>query len=317
MVEGDAVASIAALMTAINTSNADVAGLNGALEVLDEEDAGIGAIVLTAAVAGLAGAFTVTDAEIDTAAVAEQSTLTFSTDDADYFAGGKLYVTIGGVAIEAEMVDGNAAGSIAALVTAINTSNADVAGLNGVLEVLTEDDVYAETGAITLTAAVAGLAGAFTVTDAEIDTPAGVAAQEIEETVPAEDADAASDSAPGYGGVPHTIDTITGFNLGVDKLDLSGGTDLLSDGDYTTVASNTITITDGLVTDYSGSDGNLLIGELLYLFESEKKTAAFEIADGYAVVQGDGVEGGQISDIVVYLVGTTGDPLTDLGDILV
>jgi hypothetical protein len=45
-------------------------------------------------------------------------------------------------------------------------------------------------------------------------------------------------------------------------------------------------------------------------------TTADTDATNYAVLQGDGVEGGQVSDIVVYLIGSTGGDLTNLGDIL-
>jgi hypothetical protein len=34
-------------------------------------------------------------------------------------------------------------------------------------------------------------------------------------------------------------------------------------------------------------------------------------------MQGDGVQGGQVSDILVRLIGATGGPLTDLSTILV
>ncbi|GAB1393621.1 hypothetical protein MASR1M60_17850 [Rhodocyclaceae bacterium] len=110
----------------------------------------------------------------DTVAVAgavagttEKDTLTFSTTNGDYYTGGKLYATIGGKAITADMVNNDAAGSLAALVDAINTSNGAADGLNGLLK--TTD--AAASGVITLEAAATGATG-FTVTDVKIDKAA-------------------------------------------------------------------------------------------------------------------------------------------------
>jgi hypothetical protein len=163
VVTGSAADSLAALVTAINASNADTtsAGLNGLLKTTSAASNGV--ITLEAATAGLTG-FDVSSVKLDKPATAEKDALTFSTTNADYYTGGKLYATIGGKAITANMVNGDAAGSQAALVTAINTSNADAAGLNGLLKTTNA----AVGGVITLEAATAGTTG-FAVTDVKVD----------------------------------------------------------------------------------------------------------------------------------------------------
>jgi hypothetical protein len=161
MVAGNAADSLAALVAAINTSNTDQAGLNGLLKTTNAASNGV--ITLEAATAGTTG-FDVSGVKLDKPATAEKDALTFSTTNADYYTGGKLYATIGGKAITANMVNGDAAGSQAALVTAINTSNADAAGLNGLLKTTNA----AVGGVITLEAATAGTTG-FAVTDVKVD----------------------------------------------------------------------------------------------------------------------------------------------------
>jgi len=67
-----------------------------------------------------APAFTIDSGEIDKAGVQQVVTVNFSNDDADYYAGGKLHVTVNGQPIEADMVAGSAHDSMQALVVAIN-----------------------------------------------------------------------------------------------------------------------------------------------------------------------------------------------------
>ncbi|GAB1393623.1 hypothetical protein MASR1M60_17870 [Rhodocyclaceae bacterium] len=161
VVAGNAASSLAALVSAINTSNSAGDGLNGLLKTTNAAAGGV--ITLEAATAGVAG-FTVTDVKVGKPATTKKDTLTFSTANSDYYTGGKLYATIGGKAITADMVNNDAAGSLAALVTAINTSNGAADGLNGLLKTTPA----AASGVITLEAATAGAAG-FTVANAKAD----------------------------------------------------------------------------------------------------------------------------------------------------
>jgi hypothetical protein len=124
---------------------------------------------------------------------------------------------------------------------------------------------------------------------------------------------AASDSAPGYGGVAHTIDNILNFDIATDKLDLAGGTGLLADSTYS-YNGHSITVSNGVVTAYNGTDGNVLIGELLHILTDTTNSVAFATTTGYTVLQGDGVADGQISDIVVKLIDTA--EITNLATIL-
>ena len=83
---------------------------------------------------------------------------------------------------------------------------------------------------------------------------------------------------------------------------------------HSIVVANGIVDMAAYVTS-GGTDGNELIGELLHVLDATTASVAFGYDGGYYVVQGDGVADGQISDIVVNLVGVT--DLTDLSGILV
>jgi len=63
--------------------------------------------------------FTVSSALIDTEGKQQQTEISFSDNNADYFEGGKLRVDIGGETVEAEMVAGDAVGSVQNLKTKI------------------------------------------------------------------------------------------------------------------------------------------------------------------------------------------------------
>ena len=63
--------------------------------------------------------FTVSGAEIDTHGAKQKTSVSFSTDDADYYKDGTLSVTVAGKAITADMVAGDAAASVAALLAKV------------------------------------------------------------------------------------------------------------------------------------------------------------------------------------------------------
>lgn len=66
--------------------------------------------------------FLISNAAIEGAGVQEETAITFSGDNDDYYSGGKLRVLMAGVVVEADMVAGDAAGSVAALAAAVNAS---------------------------------------------------------------------------------------------------------------------------------------------------------------------------------------------------
>jgi hypothetical protein len=134
-----------------------------------------------------------------------------------------------------------------------------------------------------------------------------------------------SDSAPGLEGMPHSINTIQNFHIGLDKLSFSGLTipsairEILADGTYTNIANTgkNITIQNGIVVATNEDNPNGLVPLLLHAMGDQRVSAAFSVDNGnYVVIHGDGVAGAQISDLVVQLIQPTGGTLTDLSTIL-
>ncbi len=128
--------------------------------------------------------------------------------------------------------------------------------------------------------------------------------------------DGASDSAPGYGG-SHSIDMIHGFDVTEDRLQLSGGTGVLGNANYTfNDSSIVITVVNGFVVATNETDGNMLISELFAALGTTTNTVAFQDGNGDLwVLQGNGTAGGQVGDIVLRLLDCSGT-LTDLSTIL-
>lgn len=75
--------------------------------------------------------FSVTNAKVDAAGTQQQTTVSFSSNDADYYEGGTLSVEIGGVSVTANMVAGDAAASVQALVSAVENAP-ELSGLESV-----------------------------------------------------------------------------------------------------------------------------------------------------------------------------------------
>ena len=148
MVAGNKDASVLALANAINAQRletavdsevltADATTLAAAISAIDTTDDISGStITLTAANIGTTDGetFTVTAAELDVAGVQQKTQVDFSTDDADYFEGGELRVTIGGYEIAANMVAGSATESVAALMAAIEVARVGVSSDPGYIE---------------------------------------------------------------------------------------------------------------------------------------------------------------------------------------
>ncbi|HMM08310.1 MAG TPA: hypothetical protein PKA35_04210 [Paracoccus solventivorans] len=163
VVAGDPAASVAALAAAINATRAEVsadgATLTAAIGAVQPGDISGTTLTLRAAAVRAEGedsaTFAVTGVSIDVAGVQQVTKVGFSAEDGDYYDGGKLFITIAGVEIEAGMVAGNAAASIDALSTAIGSAVALAAGTPGSLNGILEKAVIDGDG-ILLTAATEG-----------------------------------------------------------------------------------------------------------------------------------------------------------------
>ncbi|HHW34378.1 MAG TPA: hypothetical protein GXX24_09620 [Paracoccus solventivorans] len=163
VVAGDPAASVAALAAAINAArvevSADGATLTAAIGAIQPGDISGTTLTLRAAAVRAEGedsaTFAVTGVSIDVAGVQQVTKVGFSAEDGDYYDGGKLFITIAGVEIEADMVAGDAAASIDALSTAIGSAVALAAGTPGSLNGILEKAVIDGDG-ILLTAATEG-----------------------------------------------------------------------------------------------------------------------------------------------------------------
>ncbi|MDC1399677.1 hypothetical protein N8306_04080, partial [Yoonia sp.] len=128
--QADPAATIAALKTAIEAEMGAGRGLETVLGSVVVESNGVADVVLV-----LEGkvspandtvqvpTFTVDSAAIDVAGEQQQTTLSYSDDNADYYTGGTLSATIAGQTITADMVAGNALASVGALVAKIEAEN--------------------------------------------------------------------------------------------------------------------------------------------------------------------------------------------------
>lgn len=163
VVAGDPAASVAALAAAVNAARAEVsadgATLTAAIGAVQPGDISGTTLTLRAAAVRAEGedsaTFAVTGVSIDVAGVQQVTKVGFSAEDGDYYDGGKLFITIAGVEIEADMVAGDAAASIDALSTAIGSAVALAAGTPGSLNGILEKAVIDGDG-ILLTAATEG-----------------------------------------------------------------------------------------------------------------------------------------------------------------
>jgi hypothetical protein len=211
-------------------------------------------------------------------------------------------VTIGDNAVAAAAIDSIITlhtGAAAVLPVAIDASIA--IGGNAITATAIDGSITLHTGAAAV--APAAIDESITIGD---DTVAAAAIDSVITLHTGAAADTVSDSAPGYGGVAHSIDIITGFAVGSDYLQLGGGTGVQGNG-TTVVGDQSITITDGMVTATTETSGDALISELLELVGATHNTVAFHDGNGGAyILQGDGISGGQTSDIVVHLVGING-----------
>jgi hypothetical protein len=73
--------------------------------------------------------FSINDVEISTAGINQQSTISYSTDDDDYYAGGTIGVSLNGTVISVDMVEGDAEATLAALRAAIWSQNNNYIGV--------------------------------------------------------------------------------------------------------------------------------------------------------------------------------------------
>jgi hypothetical protein len=115
IVDEDASDSVAALVAAIN-ANTEV---NNWVTATVGEDGTV--LTLTGDRNGL-DTFSVSGAEIDTHGAQQKTSVSFSNDSDDYYAGGKLSVTVAGKNITADMVAGDATASVAALLAKVGAA---------------------------------------------------------------------------------------------------------------------------------------------------------------------------------------------------
>ncbi|MFT0532154.1 hypothetical protein ACMHYJ_04870 [Castellaniella hirudinis] len=240
--------------------------------------------------------------------VAQETTLSFSTDGGDYVVGDQLSLTIeaGGLAaavtVSSPISPLGMGKSLVDLAGAINSSLA----LRSVLEIVGLFPADLDGGRITLVAAEAGLAGAFSVTSTsdQLET--------IDITKCPEDARDVSESPA----IDNGWDVITGFTVNQDHL-------LLEDG-HTVVTAGSITVDSDIyaINDKGIVVGTNDIGELdtiLQALADELTTSQAAVAfehDGHTYVfQSDGTSGLTAADTLIQLAGLTG--LDDLNDILV
>ncbi|OYU11524.1 MAG: hypothetical protein CFE38_11535 [Comamonadaceae bacterium PBBC1] len=128
--------SVAALKTAIETANT-VGDIKGLLASVNGVTITGAQLTLTGATEPLTDAaaptFKVDAASVDTNGVQQVSRVAFSTNDADYYQGGKLSVKIAGVDVIADMVAGSATNSVESLLQAIKNKVELVKVIEGVV----------------------------------------------------------------------------------------------------------------------------------------------------------------------------------------
>uniref|UniRef100_UPI003F6CC37A hypothetical protein n=1 Tax=Sulfitobacter sp. TaxID=1903071 RepID=UPI003F6CC37A len=115
-------ATAQALVEAINAQ----VGTGGTLDGVAEGatlDATTNTITVTSA-SNTEHAFDISSATVSYGGVKQEAQLNFSTSEADYYAGGKLYATVAGTEYSADMVAGKAADSVAALAAKITAAMA-------------------------------------------------------------------------------------------------------------------------------------------------------------------------------------------------
>lgn len=122
--ENGVVADVAATLEALKASiEAEMGGQGSLADVLGSAAIVDGKLVLTGkavpASDGAAPTFTVSGASVDVAGVQQQTEVSFSSKDADYYEGGTLSVTVGGETVSAPMVANDAVASVAALRAAL------------------------------------------------------------------------------------------------------------------------------------------------------------------------------------------------------
>ncbi|WP_430469315.1 hypothetical protein [Thalassospira lucentensis] len=173
-----ALANIAAKVVAAINADVPSSGVVTAAEGVD------GSFTLEADTPGTP--FNVTESASNRPAVEGEpqvSTFTLSTTDGDYVENGTLSLTINGEVISVDHVTGSATDTISNLITAINTSNADSEGLNGLINNLGEGDFSG--GVLTVTGAQDGASFAVS---GEMSVPDAADAQTISTTVDGENA---------------------------------------------------------------------------------------------------------------------------------
>ncbi|MEX1235034.1 MAG: hypothetical protein WEB56_08630, partial [Roseovarius sp.] len=132
MVEGDPMASVNALVTAINTARDSVSddgtALTAAIAEVNDVTEGTAITLVAAEVYSTDDAvpFAVTAPTLDVAGEQQVAEVSFSTDPDDYFEGGKLRVTIANEDFEADMVAGDANASVANLEAKIEAARVGV-----------------------------------------------------------------------------------------------------------------------------------------------------------------------------------------------
>ncbi len=125
----DMTGSVAALVSAINSYATDN---NVSITATVNEENGylIDIAANTAAQSALdLPTFTVESAQIDSNGAQQEVTVSFSTDDADYYEGGTLSVDINGKTVTAAMVAGDAVASVLALEQAVEAARVEVVSL--------------------------------------------------------------------------------------------------------------------------------------------------------------------------------------------
>ncbi|XGA80953.1 hypothetical protein OR573_04685 [Halomonas sp. CH40] len=105
------------LLDAINAQLGTEGDLSVIIESVAQQD---GKLTFTAAEGGV-NTFDVTDATLSVEEQTQQASVNFSSDDADYFGGGTLGLTVNGEEISVDMIDSNAAGTLDALNNEIDT----------------------------------------------------------------------------------------------------------------------------------------------------------------------------------------------------
>ncbi len=139
----DPAATVAALKAAIEAEMAVGQPLADVLGAVTIETNGSALVRLVLegktvpATDGDAPTFSVTDAAIDVVGEQQQTTVSFSSVNADYYIGGEMSVTIAGVAVTANMFESNADLSVAAMKTALDLAAVNTPAVAAVLETTT------------------------------------------------------------------------------------------------------------------------------------------------------------------------------------